>query len=97
MKDTYHDLTKALLPICPQVNPSKTQYISNHPPDKWTQLPWENKAGNDMLVLANLVDCTDTTDLDITRKEALNLDKIQATAPPSYSRKAHFKHRHRML
>ena len=84
MAQMYSDLTNALAGLAPiglQVNPKKTQFISNISPQQCDFLPGTNKTGQGMLVLGKLIDTTDSTDRDMARKLANAWTKFRRILP----------------
>ena len=96
MSEMYSDLTHSLAPIGLQVNPQKTQYVSNVAPNLCKALPGDNKTGSGMVILGKLFDTTDTTDRDLARKEAGAWTKFRRLLPV-LRQKSSLKHRLRIL
>ena len=96
MADMYRDLTDSLAPIGLQVNPAKTQYITNISPDQCSQLPGENRTGQGMTVLGKIIDTNDATDRDMAKKEAHAWTKFRRLLP-ILKQRSPLKHRLRIL
>ena len=92
----YGQLTDTLAPIGLQVNPAKTQYITNLNPESCKGLPGANQTGEGMVVLGRLFDNTDTTDRDFSRKEAQAWGKYRRMLPVLKQRSS-LRHRLRIL
>ena len=96
MNRMYEDLSAAIAPIGLQINPQKTQYVTNISPDQCERIPGVNKTGVGMMVLGKLFDCQDTTDRDISRKIAGAWAKFRRILPVLKQRSP-LRHRFRIL
>ena len=96
MQQMYEDLKGVMKPIGLQLNPTKTQYITNISPSACVRLPGDNQTGKGMIVLGKLVDTTDTTDRDMNRKIANSWAKFRRILPV-LTQKSSLRHRLRNL
>ena len=92
----YEDLVQTLKRIGLDINETKTQYVTNHPPAHCTRLPGTNKTGEGMVVLGRLFDITDSTERDLLRKEANAWQRFRQLLPVLRQSQS-LKHRLRIL
>ena len=69
-KAIYDDIVQDLQQIGLGVNGEKTQFISNHSPQRCKILPGQNQTGTGMTILGRHLDISETTSQDLARKEA---------------------------